>query len=66
VKKYKWTFEENKALIEFISIAKTDPKYGEMLCDQDLRGSIIKHKITTIYSILVIYVAVIIVGSIIK
>jgi hypothetical protein len=25
VKKHKWTFEENKALIEFISIAKKDP-----------------------------------------
>lgn len=28
VKHHKWTFEEDKALIEFISIAKTDPKYG--------------------------------------
>lgn len=28
VKHHKWTFEKDKALIEFISIAKTDPKYG--------------------------------------
>ena len=60
VKKHKWTFEENKALTEFISIAKTDSKYGEIL-------SIIKqNRITTIYIILVIYVTVTIVGTIIK
>jgi hypothetical protein len=29
VKHHKWTFNEDKAFIEFISIAKTDPKYGQ-------------------------------------
>ena len=29
VKLHRWTFEEDKAYMEFISIAKTDPKYGK-------------------------------------
>ena len=29
VKLHKWSFEEDKAFIEFMSIAKTDPKYGK-------------------------------------
>ena len=35
VKHHKWTFEENKAFIEFISIAKTDPKYGQRSAVQE-------------------------------
>ena len=27
VKRHKWTYEEERALVEFISVAKTDPKY---------------------------------------
>jgi hypothetical protein len=38
VKQHKWTFEENKAFIEFISIARTDPKYGEMLTSVEWPG----------------------------
>ena len=29
VKLHRWTFEEDKAFIELISIAKSDPKYGK-------------------------------------
>jgi hypothetical protein len=29
VKHHKWTFDEDKAFVEFISVAKTDPKYGK-------------------------------------
>ena len=29
MKNHKWTFEEDKAFVEFISIAKTDPVYGQ-------------------------------------
>ena len=28
VRRHKWTYEEERALVEFISIGKTDPKYG--------------------------------------
>ena len=29
MKNHKWTFEEDKAFVEFTSIAKTDPVYGQ-------------------------------------
>ena len=29
MKNHKWTFDEDKAFVEFISIAKTDPVYGQ-------------------------------------
>ena len=27
VKRHKWTYEEDRALVEFLSVSKTDPKY---------------------------------------
>ena len=29
VKLHRWTFKEDKAFMEFVSIAKMDPKYGK-------------------------------------
>ena len=28
VKWHKWTYQEERALVEFLSVSKTDPKYG--------------------------------------
>ena len=34
VKRHNWTFDEERALVEFISIARTDPKYASG-CETD-------------------------------